>query len=250
MDKCCMSLPTIGYTEGWDKRRSTGKENEATAHLFWELVKKYWTLSKSQPATCKAKWKGKVPGATTDSQHSLAFENTVRTCSVLREPKNITYMKAPLCCHTGFTRRDAQCHCVPSFPAHQLFLYGQRAAKPAQQRCGAAPSAGAAARARAAREPGGISRTPAGSAGPGREVAMPSRAPAALPRARQHLLQGYSSLSAPDSSSVWGMMDCTQFGMRYAADGHFPPRSLHAQLTESTWLRNISLNAWGVCRTS
>lgn len=239
MDKCCTSPPTIGFTEGWDKWRSTGKENEATAHLYWTPVKKYWTLPKSQSATCKA---NEVDGWgcpwCSNGFSALAFENTARTCSVLCEPTNPTYMKAPSYCHTGFTRRHSQCHCAPSCRAHHPFLYGQSGQTPPSSTAGRLEQPRRCPRSAAERTRQNAGRDCRGWAGRWQCRAGHRR------RSRGHgrqLIQGYSSwmlLAAPEPE---GWSTARTLGYAKLQVDNFPPAVWVKQSTESTWLHNISL---------
>lgn len=140
--------------------------------------------------------------------------------------------------YTGFTRRDSQCHCASSFPAHQAFLYGQSAAKPAQQHCEEARIACATAHARALWEPRGIQQNA------GRECrgwAGRWQCRAGHWWHRRHLFQGYSSLPAPELLTAPACPDLLHaFRDGYAADGHFPSSSLTEPIN-STWLHNTSL---------
>lgn len=166
-----------------------------------------------------------------DVPGSSAFENTVRTCSVLCESTNNMYMKAPLFCHTGFTRRDSQCHRAPSLPAHQAFPYGQRAANPSQQQCEEAPSGCDTAQAQAVWEGRRIQQK-AGRERRGWAGRWQCRA-----GHRRHLPQGYSSLSsselptAPACPSAWGLIYCIS-GCATLHMVTFPPAVWINQLTE------------------
>lgn len=168
----------------------------------------------------------------------------MRTCSVLCESTNITYMKAPL--YRVYTQGLPVPLCLifpcsPGFP-----VWPERGkTRPAALRGGSnglchCPRSGSL----------GTERNPAerraGVPGLGREVAMPSRALVA----QEAPLQGYSSLPASELLTAPVCPDLLHaFRDGYAADGHFPPSSLTEPIN-STWLHNAPLNAWGVCWTS
>lgn len=148
-----------------------------------------------------------VPGATMDSQASLASENSMRTCSVSHECTNITYMMSHGGLHTW----------IPSaIVPHLSLLYGRSEQNPRSSTAGGSKR---------------LWQFRAGVPGLDREVAMPSRA-------GQAPLTGVQirALSAPECLSLEGWFTECILGC-----SAFPPAVWSNQLTESSWLHNISL---------